>query len=152
LHLVSRSGWRIGCSLGLGFCALIARAEGQEFCVACTEPPAVYRCVIEGARPGGRHPLQMLCVIAMTKEGRHAACSVKGGTVFDCNGPVKRVPWAAYNAAAAEPVPDAPPAAKTSAEPPRTVEEMVKRANSQGVEGASRTWRCISSFFTRCGQ
>lgn len=171
---MERFGRRIGLALGLGGCALAADATAQEYCVACTEPPAVYRCVVDGAKPGGRHPLQMLCVIAMTKEGRHAACSVKGGTVFDCNGPVKRVPWAAYNTAV-EPTPEAPPpAAKAPGEPPQTVEEMVRRANEktaeqlrqanekikdqaesvgQGLGEATRkTWACISSLFTRCGE
>lgn len=170
MHFVSRCGQRIGVILGLGVCVLTARAEGQEYCVACTEPPAVYRCVIEGARPGGRYSLKMLCVVAMTKEGGHGACSVKGGTVFDCKGPVKRVPWAAYNAAG-EPVPDAAPAdAKAPSGPPQTVEEMVKRANKKTAEqirqanekmkqqaeslgeATKKTWRCITSFFTRCGE
>jgi hypothetical protein len=167
------SGRQIGAMLGLGCCLLTVPAAGQEYCVACTQPPAVYRCVIDGAKPGGRHPLQTLCVIAMTKEGGHAACSVKGGTVFDCNGPIKRVLWAAHNAGTAEPAAPAP-AAKTADEPPRTVEEAVKRANAktaeqlkhanekitgqaesvgQGFGEASRkTWTCISSLFTRCGQ
>ena len=89
------------CWLGLALGALCAcsadRLVAQEYCVACTEPPGLYRCIIEGARPGGSQPLQMLCITAMAKEGHHATCGVKGGTVFDCNGPVKRVPWAAYN-------------------------------------------------------
>src|SRR4029453_1866381 len=161
--------------LGLGCCVLVASAAGQEYCVACTQPPAIYRCVIDGAKPGGHQPLPTLCVMAMTKEGSHAACSVKGGTVFDCNGPVKRVPWAAYNAGAAEPKPNAAaPAAKQPDGPPRTVEEMVKRANDktaeqlkqandkvksqteavgQGAgEAARKTWACIASLFTRCGE
>ena len=109
------------------------------------------------------------------RKARHAACNVKGGTVFDCTGPVKRVPWAAYN----EPGPkgaakDAPklPAAQTPApaddpnQPPRTVEEMAKRANQKTAEQikkanedmkdqaesfgdkvgdtTKKTWRCIS--------
>src|SRR5262245_7118735 len=45
--------------------ALVASAEAQEYCVACADPPAVYRCVIEGARPGGSLPLSVLCVTAM---------------------------------------------------------------------------------------
>ena len=57
--------------------ALMARAEAQEYCVACTGPSAVYRCIIEGAKPGGSQPLQTLCVTAMTKEGQHAPCNVK---------------------------------------------------------------------------
>jgi hypothetical protein len=161
---------QIGLFLGLGVSVLTGRAEAQEYCVACTEPPAVYRCVIDGARPGGRHPLQMLCIVAMAKEGRHATCNVRGGTVFDCNGPVKRVPWSAYNAAA-EPAPEAaPPPAGTPQGPPRTVEEMVKRANEKTAEqmkeanekmkkqaealgeATKKTWQCVSSFFTRCGE
>src|SRR5262245_25771800 len=173
LQIVARGSQRV--VVGLGLCALAAGAEAQEYCVSCTEPPAVYRCVIDGARPGGRHPLQMLCILAMAKQGRHAACSVKGGTVFDCDGPIKRVPWAAYNVAA-EPAPQAapPPAprpapAETADEPPRTVEEMVKRANEKTAEqlrqtnekmkkqaealgeATRKTWQCFSSFFTRCG-
>lgn len=170
-HLALRSSRRIGLVLGLGCCGLIVgEAWGQEYCVACKEPPAVYRCVIEGARPGGPQPLQALCVEAMTKEGRHAACGVKGGTVFECDGPVRRVPWAAPNAAA-KPVAEAPPApAKAPDEPPRTVEEMMKRANAKTAEqlkeanekaktqaetlgrGLGKTWRCLSSLFTRCGE
>jgi hypothetical protein len=153
---------------------MLAEARGQEYCVACKEPPAVYRCVIEGARPGGRQPLQALCVEAMTKEGPHAACGVKGGTVFDCDGPVRRVPWAAPNAAA-KPAAEAPPApAKAPDGPPRTVEEMVKRANPKTAEqpkeanekaksqpealgrglgeATRKTWQCLSSLFTRCGE
>ena len=160
-------------------CALTARAEAQEYCVACTGPSAMYRCIIEGARPGGSQPLQMLCATAMAKEGRHAACNVKGGTVFDCTGPVKRVPWAAYNEpggkGAAKEVPKLPAAeapADDPSQPPRTVEEMARRANQKTAEQikktnedmkdqaesfgdkvedtTKKTWRCISSLFTRC--
>lgn len=170
--------------IGLAFfvlCALTARAEAQEYCVACTGPPAIYRCIIEGARPGGNLPLQTLCTTAMAKEGRHAACNVKGGTVFDCTGPVKRVPWAAYNAPAPKgaakeasklPASETPAPADDPNQPPRTVEEMAKRANQKTAEqmkkanedmkdqvetfgdkvgdSTKKTWRCISSLFTHC--
>lgn len=171
-------------SIGLAFfvlCALSARAEAQEYCVACTGPSAMYRCIIDGARPGGSQPLQTLCTIAMAKEGRHAACNVKGGTVFDCTGPVKRVSWAAYNEPGAKgaakeapklPAAEPPAAVDDPNQPPRTVEEMAKRANQQTAEQikkanedmkdqvetfgdkvgdtTKKTWRCISSLFTRC--
>src|SRR6516164_8994923 len=91
-----------GCRFGPGFAFLLAlgggSAEGQEFCVACSNPPGIYRCVIDGAQPRGGQSLQMLCVTAMAKEGGHATCSVKRGTVFDCDGVVKRIPWAALEA------------------------------------------------------
>jgi hypothetical protein len=172
---VSRSSLRISLVPALGCCGLaMAGAQAQEYCVACKEPPAVYRCVIEGARPGGPQPLQVLCVEAMTKQGRHVACGLKGGTVFDCDGPVRRVPWAAYQGAA-KPVAEAPPApAKAPDEPPRTVEEAIKRANAktgeqlkeanETVKGQTqalgrgfgeatrKTWQCLASLFTRCGE
>lgn len=169
------AGPSIGLLLGAAFCVVTGRAEAQEYCVACTGPPAVYRCVIDGAKPGGSQPLQVLCVSVMAKEGRHAACNVKGGTVFDCNGPVKRVPWAAYNAAALpltkqEPPPAQP--AKEPSQPPQTMEEMAKRTNEKGAEqlktasdtvkeqaksfgenvgdATKKTWRCVASLFTQC--
>ena len=139
---------RLGPLLGLLVFALASAAGAQEFCVACSEPSAVYRCVIDGAQPQGGQPLQMLCVTAMAKAGGHGTCSVKRGTVFDCDGAVKHVPWAALNApplAAAPPSPAPAPAAAptpvrpeaaeapdpTSEGPPQTVVEMAKRANQQ---------------------
>ena len=146
--------------------------------MACTEPAALYRCVIDGARPGGKQPLQMLCATAMAKEGGHAACSVKGGTVFDCKGPVKRVSWAAYNESAVKGSAQEPPKQSVQtppadpSQPPRTVEEMARRANQNTAEqlkkadedmkesagsfgqkvgdATKKTWRCIASLFTRC--
>src|SRR6266849_6458247 len=89
---------RIGYPLRLGLGALITLVAGpaaaQEYCVACSEPAGLYRCVVDGAQPRGGQSLQMLCVTAMAKDGWHATCSVKRGTVFDCDGAVKHVPWA----------------------------------------------------------
>lgn len=160
--------------LGLICCAMTGRAVAQEYCVSCTEPNAVYRCVIEGAQPGGSQPLQVLCITTMAKQGGHATCSVKRGTVFDCDGPVKRIPWAALNAppapapgqqTAVQPPPAPGPTADTKpdgGEPPKTVLEMAKRANEKTAAQlkqanekmkaqAKKTWECVSSFFTRCG-
>ena len=135
--------------------------------MSCTEPPGLYRCIIDGARPGGSQPLQMLCITAMAKEGQHATCGVKGGTVFDCNGQVKRIPWAAYNdpgqGQEQAKAPAAEPTAKDPSQPPETVEEMARRANQKTAEQAKafnqsvgdatkKTWRCIASLFTRCGE
>jgi hypothetical protein len=133
-------------------CAVPLPAKAQEYCVACTEPQAVYRCVIDGAQPGGGQPLQMLCITTLAKQGGHASCGVKRGTVFDCDGAVKRIPWAALNApqqpepalpwaagqpkpepatAAAAPAPASgpPPAQPAPDAPPDTVLELAKRAN-----------------------
>jgi len=161
----------IGLCAGLSGCGV---ALAQEYCVACTQPNAVYRCVIEDARPGGQS-LTRLCLTALTREGGHANCSVKGGTVFDCNGPIKRVPWAAQEPgrvaepAAAEPQSSQAPAAKAPPKgEPKTVVDLAKRANEnmqkaneemkdqaqstgQAIGKATKkTWECMWSLFLRC--
>ena len=150
-------------------------AVAQEYCVSCTQPNAIYRCVIEDARPGGQS-LTRLCLTALTREGGHAACSVKGGTVFDCNGPIKRVPWTAQEsgrvaepAASEQPANAATAGGKSDAKgEPKTVLDMAKRANenlqkaNDGVKeqaqsagdaignASKKTWDCMLSLFSRC--
>ena len=172
--MLSHRGRTRGVAFAAFVCALISQAEAQEYCVVCTEPGAVYRCVIEGARPGGGQPLQMLCVTAMAREGKHATCGIKRGTVFDCDGPVRRVPWSGAElpvetpgtaTAADKPEPDAN-------EPPRTIVEMAKRANEQSADqmkkandnvkesfkstgeaignATKKSWNCLTSLFKEC--
>ena len=118
-----------------------------------------------------------LCLTALTREGGHAACNVKGGTVFDCNGPIKRVPWSAQESGrVAEPSPPEqqagqPPAVAGKSDAkgePKTVLDLAKRANEnlqKANEGAKeqaqsageaignatkKTWDCMLSLFSRC--
>jgi hypothetical protein len=147
----------IGAVLAVLTCLHVGQAQAQEYCVSCSEPNALYRCVIEGAQPRGGQSLQMLCVTAMAKDGGHATCSVKRGTVFECDGAVKRVPWAALNLPA-QPAAIAPQAPETAAKPepaaaspssaaapaavatpgpeapPQTVLELAKRTNEKTTE------------------
>jgi hypothetical protein len=146
--------WRLGRANGfllvLFCCAFAGQAEAQEYCVACTEPNALYRCVIEGAQPGGSQPLQMVCITAMAKQGGHATCGIKRGTVFDCDGAVKRIPWSASNApgqaaaperqSAVQPPPLPVPDPKAGPEePPKTMLELAKRANEKTAEQIQKT-------------
>jgi hypothetical protein len=163
-------------SCWLGACTLTSLpATAQEYCIACTQPTAVYRCVIEDARPGGQS-LTRLCVTALTRDGGHGHCSVKGGTVFDCNGPVKRVPWTAQETgrvsapASSERDPNQQ-AGTGNSDPkaePKTMLELAKRANEnmqkaneemkeqaqsagQSIGKASKkTWDCMLSLFLGC--
>jgi hypothetical protein len=175
---------RIGYLFGVGLGSLVMSAAGQaaaqEYCVACSEPHGLYRCVIDGAQPRGGQSLQMLCVTAMAKDGKHATCSVKRATVFECDGAVKHVPWAALEigqqpeAALPPPIPPAPkpaPAATPSPAPnapPQTMVDLAKQANEKTAEqvqkagqsvkqagetvkeATKKTWDCVFSFFTRC--
>lgn len=153
---MGRSAHSFGIVLTVVICSLASRAAAQEYCVACSEPNALYRCIIDGAQPGGAQSLPMLCVTTMARQGGHATCGVKRGTVFDCNGVIRHIPWAAeaprgpdaaqplpwatQPAPRAEPAAIPPPAGPSLApsaqpppakpdEPPQTVLEMARRAN-----------------------
>ncbi|HWB46559.1 MAG TPA: hypothetical protein VG900_14040 [Hyphomicrobiaceae bacterium] len=151
--------------------AATGSASAQEYCIACTDPPGLYRCIIEGARPGGAQPLPMLCVTTMAKQGGHARCSVKSGTVFECDGQIKRIPWTAEGPqeSAPAPKPAAPPAKRDAdGQPPKTMVDLAKKTDrnikdvnknfkesinetNQAIgKAAKKTWTCLTSFFTQC--
>jgi hypothetical protein len=139
-------------------------ARAQEYCVACSEPNAIYRCVIDNAQPGGSQPLQVLCITALAKAGGHGQCAIKKGTVFDCTGPVKRIPWTASADETPAPLATPKPSEQQPSdpkEPPKTVQEMATRANKQTTEdmkkagdtfkdNAKKTFECVTSFFFKC--
>ena len=106
--------------------------------------------------------------------------SVKRATVFECDGAVKHVPWAALEigqqpeaalpppippaakpapAAAPSPAPNAPPqtmvdlakqANEKTAEQVQKAGQSVKQAGETVKEATKKTWDCVFSFFTRC--
>ena len=157
----------------------ITSLQAQEFCVACEGPNAVYRCVLEGIGPAQAQPLKVVCVTTIARELGHASCSVKGGTVLDCNGPIKRVlaqgkaatgadgklPEPTIVAAPAKPLPD------PNAEP-TTLEEVARRMGKSTTDGAKdtgaavgnavkktgdaiggavqKTWTCVTTLFKAC--
>ena len=137
----------IGASL-----SLTREAAAQEYCVVCEQPQATYRCVIGDARLAGGQPLQAFCVSTLTRDGRHQGCHIKPGTVFDCDGPIKRL--------ATAPTPSMPAPASDKA-PPATMEQLTKdmvRSSGEQAEktseavggGARKAWGCVLSFFTSC--
>jgi hypothetical protein len=162
--------------LGVGLAAG-GTAQAQEYCVACAGPDAVYRCVVEASAPPGL-PLKMLCVTTLAKEGGHATCSVRGGTVFDCKGPIRRVSAAAGAVAPAVPTgspapvpastPPAPPPGDSAVDrkpgpkqPPQTVEQLARDVGQSSGDGLSKAgaaitrttrkaWDCVTSLFNSC--
>lgn len=150
-------------------------AAAQEYCVACSEPNAIYRCVIENPRPGVTPSLQVLCITVMARDGGHGQCSVKRGvTVFECDGPVKKVAVTALDAPPATPAGPATqaaaavPAPEPAGEPKTVLEaaqrakaatdrqfaktgEQLKNAGSATNDFFKKTFACIGSLFTRCG-
>ena len=177
-----RTAQGMGLLIGIASCVLVVRADAQEYCVACSEPNAVYRCIIDGAQPGGMQSLQMFCITAMANDGGHATCSVKLGSVFECIGPIKRISWAARNQperhgswdVIVQPAPQLETKAPAADTPPKTMVDFAKQANEKAVQqfkkagddvtgtaktfgqtianATNKTWQCLASFFTRCGE
>jgi hypothetical protein len=159
----------VGVVFGFGLSFGAAPLVAQEYCVECLEPNTLYRCVIDGARPGSATSLQALCLTALAKDGQHASCAVRRGVgVIDCNAPLKRV---------AIPVDGGP--AVTVAQPPeqkavaptgepKTVAEMLQRAKEQSDRDweagnaklkannekvgsfFKKSWDCLASLFAKC--
>lgn len=111
-----RSGGCFGVTALLALLTPSVPAMSQEYCVACTGPDAVYRCVIEKAVPTGI-PLKKLCVGTLVRQGSHAGCAVRGGTVFDCEGPVRRIDAKAAAEALSQPPAVAPQGPSARAKP-----------------------------------
>jgi hypothetical protein len=145
---------------GLVLAALSNAVSAQEFCVACNGPPAVYRCVIGDARQAQGQPLQQFCTTTLVKEGGHADCGIRKGTVFDCDGPIRRV-----GVVASGPDKGAQPPSQTAApekpKPKENVADSVRdlsRASGKQIEktgeaaaGAAKgVWNCVTSLFKSC--
>jgi hypothetical protein len=156
----------------------VTAVEAQEYCVACTAPEALYRCVIANPQPGTAPSLQAACTTALAKQGQHATCAVKRGvTVFECDAPVRRIALGDPSPAAAAgnapvqatvapppPVPAADPKA-----PPKTLLEAAQRAKAASdkqldqagdtlkdagdatANFLQQSMRCLGSLFTKCG-
>jgi hypothetical protein len=158
-------------AVAIATAALATPSRAQEYCVGCTSPDVLYRCIIDGAQPGKTGSLPLLCITALAKNG-HASCSVMRGVgVIDCNGPVRHVSVPAAGDASAA-VATAPPAAvkPVNEGDPQTVEEMLRRAkqksdrdwaktnseiqtnNSEIGNFFKKSWGCVASLFSRCSE
>lgn len=80
-------------SIGFSFailmiCVFAPSASAQEYCVACSGPDALYRCIIGGdataAARGARG--QFLCIKELAKSGQHASCRVDRSSRGPCDG------------------------------------------------------------------
>jgi hypothetical protein len=147
---------RIASALGsiLAVAAVASAAQAQEYCVTCSDPPATYRCILNVSKPQGL-PLKVLCITTLARQGGHASCSVRGGTVFDCPGEIRHVsaadapagqrpaPQAAPPEAGAPARPAPPPALppEKSAQPPapQPVAPAPKEAAKQAKKGEPQT-------------
>ena len=159
---------------------LSSQATAQDYCVTCTGPDAKYHCIIGGnASVAARSSRgQMLCITQLAQSGGHASCSVSRTTAEPCDGQVKTVMFPTDEPGttpvemptpppeAALPAPPAPvPAPQQS---PGTAEAIAKDSDNglkkatDAVTGtventgkaighaASKTWKCLSSFFGDC--
>jgi hypothetical protein len=146
--------------------ALLLAATGgavlaQEFCVGCNGPSAVYRCVIGDARQAQGQPLQQVCTTTLVKEGGHTDCGIRKGTVFDCDGPIKRIGGAPPGSDKIGQQSRQKTTDPEKPKPPENVADSVRdlsRASAKQIEktgeaaggGAKSVWKCVTSLFKSC--
>jgi len=154
---------------------LSPRAAAQDYCVTCAGPDAKYRCIIGGnASAAARSSRgQMLCITELARSGGHASCSVSRTTAEPCDGKVKTVmfptdePGTVPVEMAAPPPPAAPPAPAPPQAPgpadatakdsdnglKKAADAVTSTVTDTGKavgHAASKTWKCLSSFFGDC--
>ena len=112
----------------LAMAVLSGAASAQEYCVTCTGPEAMYRCVIggEASLAARSSRAQFLCITELAKAGGHASCSAARGQATPCPGETRTVMFSLADpngmpAEATAPVPmgqpSPPPAAAVSPSP-----------------------------------
>jgi hypothetical protein len=159
---------------------LSPQAGAQDYCVTCTGPDAKYHCIIGGnASVAARSSRgQMLCITQLAQSGGHASCSVSRTTAEPCEGQVKTVlfPTDEPGTTPVEmptPPPEAalpaPPAPVPAPQQPPGAAEAIAKDSDNGLKkatdavtgtventgkaignAASKTWKCLSSFFGDC--
>jgi len=79
--------------VGIGFpillsCLLAPNALAQEYCVSCSGPEALYRCIIGGEATAAARSArgQILCIKELAKSGPHASCRVDRTSSGPCDG------------------------------------------------------------------
>lgn len=73
--------------------SIVGGALAEGYCIACQEPDATYRCVIEGASGGapGDPRNQIACVKDLAKAGGHKRCSVERFSTDFCRGELRTI-------------------------------------------------------------
>ncbi|NJO22681.1 MAG: hypothetical protein HC868_06715 [Sphingomonadales bacterium] len=145
---------------GLLLAASLGPVAAQEFCVACTGPAAVYRCVIGDARQAQGQPLQQFCTTTLTKNGGHAECGIRKGTVFDCDGPIKRIgtassgPEKSNQPSKASVEPEKPKQRENVADSVRDLSrgtgKQMEKTGEAAKGAATGVWNCVTSLFKSC--
>lgn len=149
-------------------------AAAEEVCVACSGPPAIYRCTVdeaskvEGYRYGKR-VLQLACITELAKAGGHEQCRIKrtgSDTCFGFQRSVSLVGSLEALAARAEtevieePTGESQPLAVENPKksgPPETVAELARRTANASKKQLKKTgkavekgWDCLTSLFQDC--
>jgi len=147
-------------------------AEAGDLCVTCSDPPAVYRCQVEGvgAEQQAAASAQVLCAKELATRGGHSICAInRGQTAGACPGQLVVIAKPQDNPVATAqpaPSPEAPPAANgsepqataspTPAEPqtkppPATLEAMAKDAATQSKKDWDKTTSAVSTTTQAAG-
>lgn len=144
-------------------------ARGEEICVMCYDPPAVYRCKT-AAGANAQAQVHLACLQQIAADGAHGSCSIRRGlSGSECGGPLRTVSVPSVpavivpadqkaNDVAAS---DAKDGAATSAEaerpaklsadkPVKSSGDVIREAGQKTGSAVKRGWDCVTSLFRNC--
>ncbi len=157
-------------------CVLLgaAPAGAAEYCVTCSEPAAMYACVVQGSLPDAPPDPreQLICIAELANSGGHDTCSVPRSAPKPCPGVLKIVAPSAQPLPAPPPAeadalpsdaipaddaggvgaanPNAPPPDKPAA--PRTVEELAKDTVETSKKGIENAGKAVTGTAKKAGE
>lgn len=144
-------------------------ACADELCVVCADPPATYRCQIEGVDPAAPATpgTQILCIAEIATRGAHKSCSIsRDQSASPCAGPLVVLAKPAIGplkaqAKPAEPAPQiagapAPPPASPQGSdpnaPPATMEALAKQAATETKKNWEETTKAAGDEAKKAGE
>lgn len=143
-------------------------ATADDLCVVCADPPATYRCQIDGANPAATATpgTQILCIKEIATRGNHKSCSIsRDQSASPCEGtlvvlakpeisPLKAPGKTAEPAPQIAGAPAPPQAAALGTDgnaPPATMEALAKQAASQTTKGLEDTTTAAGNEVKKAG-
>lgn len=79
---------RLAASAGTAVLAAATAADAAEYCVACAQPDATYRCIAPEVSAAARDTgTQLLCIQDIARRAGHKTCTIQRTADSACSGP-----------------------------------------------------------------
>jgi hypothetical protein len=153
-------------------------AAGQEACVRCDNPFAIYRCQVDQPGLSPNASISLICITELAKRNGHATCAVSRDTGAACGGDIVKVTPSPGATVPQAPPPDLaaappdqkadpdnlpPPEAERTEPPvdpvsdpgdktPKTVEELAKKTAEASQKGLKNAGNAVVDAAKKTGE